>query len=119
MARVFIIQEPKARKDTGWLPDFTTAEEYGRIVNIFKGSQHPSYMHVNELHNHLDSVLRDFDPQRDYILWAGGDAASIVHVSAYLAKRHNSVQMLRWDNRRNEQKQRIGGFYKPVTLTFE
>lgn len=119
MSRVFIVQEPKARKESGWLPDFSTAEEYGRLVHVFKASHHPSYMNKLDLHKHLDMVLRDFDAHKDYILWSGGDAAALIHVSAYIAKRFGSVQMLRWDNRRNEQKQRIGGYYKPVTLVFE
>lgn len=118
MSRVFLIHEPRARKDNGWLPDLSTAEEYGRLAVIFSKDNHPSYMHTADIHNLLDLALRDFNPATDFIVWCGGDIAAIVHVSAYLAQHHKSVQMLRWDNRRNEQKQRVGGFYRPATITF-
>lgn len=93
--RVYVVQE------TNW--DFRLCEEFGEVVflthrldDFYNMRNSPN----NErLISHLRHMLREFNPERDWLVWAGSPYVNMA-VSVILGeKRVPQLQILRWDNR--------------------
>ncbi len=116
---VYIVQQPRPFYDrvTGVMvpKDMSSAQRYGKIVHVLEADEQPSITPGPSLFN-LQKKLRDFNPELDYICYAGGDPMSLALALVVLKEfNHREVQTLRWDRERSTDGQRMaGGFYVPV-----
>lgn len=116
---VYVVQEPPPvyNRTEGKTvhKDLSSANRYGTLMPILsKGNQAsltpgPS---LSELHR----KLRHFNPDLDYICFAGGDPMSLALALLVLRDMNvKEVSILRWDRERSTDGVRTaGGFYTPV-----
>lgn len=118
---VFVVQQPPPFKDrnTGAivLKDMSSAQRYGKIIQLLESGEQPSLTPGPSLFT-LQKKLRDFNPTKDYICYAGGDPMSLALALLVLRDfNFREVQALRWDRERSTSGERLpGGFYVPVTV---
>ena len=115
MARVFVTQQPR-RNSQGWQPNLSPAAQFGAIHYVFEAGEQP-FSNTGWAMVHAAKVLRDFNPEEDYVLWPNtGDPAAAWAVMIVLALRGLSkIKTLYWErklvgNRRDTR----SGFYSPV-----
>lgn len=117
---VYVVQQPPPFRDrsTGTTvhKDMSSAQRYGKIVQLLEAADQPSLTPGPSLYT-LQKKLRDFNPERDYICYAGGDPMSLALALVVLKDLNlREVQVLRWDRERSTDGQRLtGGFYVPIT----
>jgi len=115
---VFVINQPKDIIDNETEAvvrsayDITPASQHGEFRFIFpNGFRAPSSC-PDDAVEHATSVLADYDPDSDFILWAGGDPIASVIVAGILADMTDGrISFLKWD-----KYVRTGGGYVPVEL---
>lgn len=110
-SRVFITQEPFLNKD------FSSASNYGAIHYIFTREESPCLVPIKSIFN-VRQKLRDFNPDKDYIINSGGDPINGILVgSVLLTLGIKKFTFLRWD-RTKDLNGRVTnvGFYVPVTI---
>lgn len=111
--RVFLLQNP--RKDF----DLSSAEKFGTVVPVLGERDSPSLALAPALIK-VRQALRDYNPEEDYLLAAGGDplaiflAGMIMTDEGLLSK--GFVTWLRWDRNRDFDGRRdpTRGQYVPV-----
>lgn len=119
---VYVIQQPAPNK-TGWMPDFSSAAEYGAIQYLFNADERvyalggPSLFKVRKF-------LRDtFKPEKDYILWPniGDPMACIIAMLAIGEMGYDSIKCLYWNRKRDAQGNRDSqaGFYFPIQINLK
>lgn len=118
---VFVIQQPRPNKKTGWVPDLSSATEYGELEYIFDPHERCYALPMPSLFK-ARRILRDkFDEEEDYILWpSAGDPVSVFAVCFAMADLNLSkVTILIWDRKRDENGRRLRdkGCYVPVKFT--
>ena len=73
---VFVIQQPVPNRHN-WVPDLTPATEFGILKFIFNGGDNV-YALPGPMMKKAQSILKDFDPEYDYLLWPNsGDPAAL------------------------------------------
>lgn len=111
---VYVVNQP-ARRTTGIVYDISPATEYGPLDFVFTMHQErPS----NDPDWALDTAhekLKAFDPEKDYVLWAGGDPFSLAVVTAILSDNHDVFSFLKWERDRETRE----GRYTPITLNMD
>ena len=116
---VYIPQQPMPNKRTGWTPDLSSAAEYGKIEYVFAGGERVYALPGPSLFK-AKKILRDFNPEEDYILWPGvGDPAALyATLLALMSHDPASIRFLYWDRKRdsNGQRDRNSGFYVPCNF---
>lgn len=116
MPTVFIPQQPMPNKKTGWMPDLSSAAEYGKIVYLFGGGE-KVYALPGPSRFKARKLLENFNPEEDYILWPGvGDPAALFATMIGLMQSEpESITFLYWDRKRDSSGGRDGvsGFYVP------
>lgn len=121
---VYVTQEPspKVRKDrngneTIWVPDLSSASDYGEIRYVFSSGEQVHMDSANCLRR-ANAVLRDFDPEEDFILYANsGDPASKDMCIAILARYYDKIPQLYWNRKIIDGKRdRSQGFYQPFIM---
>tara|TARA_R110001632_G_scaffold227969_4_gene362854 strand:- start:2440 stop:2793 length:354 start_codon:yes stop_codon:yes gene_type:complete len=115
MSKVYIIQEPAPRSD-GWTPDMSTAAEHGALVNVFDKADR-IYADTAAAVEKAKSKLKDFNPEEDFLLWAGfaDPSAQWVVSMSLVALGHNKVNFLFWSKRPSSVNKQ-GGYYFPITI---
>ena len=112
---VFITQRPVPRKDSNWLPDISSAAQYGKIEYVFEANL-PLYTSPDKSLKEAQRILQNFDPEQDYLLWPNsGDPSSMwTCIMAITVLGFHRINFLYW-NRKLVDGQRNGGFYAPVS----
>ena len=112
--RVFVCMSlPTSKADR----DLSSAQRYGRIEYVLPASPSasltpgPSFMKAAR-------KLRDFDPDKDYLVFPGGDPMALLVCGLALAELGiTEVQILRWDRERAPGGGRTGaGYYVPTPV---
>jgi hypothetical protein len=94
--RVFVINEPSVSR-TGRRPDLSLMEKYGEVHILVRDGEYPSFA-PREALQRITERLRGFNPKRDYLAWAGGEALSAVMVGSLLADMDiTDVRWLRYE----------------------
>lgn len=107
---VYILHETKDPRD------FSTATQYGKFDFIFSQDESPTRTPGPCLFK-ARQRLRSFDPNEDFLLWAGGDPTALLLVGAVLAELNlHQIKYLRWERNRLPNGERSGGFYVPTNL---
>lgn len=116
---VYVVQEPRPFFDrvTGVTvsKDLSSAQRYGKIVPLLDSSDQPSITPGPSMFV-MQKKLREFNPERDYICYTGGDPMSLALALLTLRDmNYREVQVLRWDRERDtEGNRKPGGFYVPT-----
>lgn len=119
MPTVYIPQQPMANRKTGWMPDLSSAAEYGKLEYIFNGGERIYALPGPSLFK-ARKALENFNPEEDYILWPGvGDPASLFATMIALMQHDpEKITFLYWDRKRNDDgsRDRHNGFYVPCNF---
>jgi hypothetical protein len=115
--RVFLIAEPSVRHN-GEFPTLTPLAEYGDIKTVIPSSLYVS-RHPDTAMQIIQTKMKDFDPERDYLVWAGGDTLGAVLVGAFLyshVPEGVKIRWLRWQRNRDKDGKRTesGGTYQLI-----
>lgn len=117
---VYVIQIPPpftTRDGKTIQKDLSSAQRYGAINVLLGEKDQPSLTPGPCLHK-ITRRLKDFDSERDFICYAGGDAMAVGLVTAALqAHGIREFTYLRWE--RNSQSDGPSGFYVPVEVSFK
>jgi len=117
MAKVFIVNRPVTKNSSSFTYDVSPAQEFGEVVFLFDSTQRPEPSeNPSAARQHILSTLENFDPDDDFIVWAGGDPLGMLLVSAHLGAWHNSVKYLKWEKERDLSGRVVGGHYIPLTV---
>ena len=116
---VFLIQQPKPSK-SGFMPDFTSAAEYGHILNLFELDEQVFGDPMRYLAIATTRLLAAEFSDNDYFLWPNtGDPIALYVAIVAVTRLPNlkKIQILNWQRPflKNDKKQR--GYYLPVTIT--
>jgi len=117
MSRVFISQQPRPNKNN-WMPNLSPAMAFGRFIFVFGGDEQPWCTPDNSM-EHAQQLLKDFDPEEDYVLWPNsGDPMAIWIIVAALARFPiNKIRFLYWERKlEHGERSKVEGFYSPITL---
>jgi hypothetical protein len=115
---VFLIAQPTVSKN-GRLPDLTPLAHYGDVRTIIEGGDYPSFRPDRAVAKIADR-LQTFDPDNDFLAWAGGDTLAAVLVGAAIAKNGiTTFQWLRFERARDREtgeRDNFRGEYTPVRV---
>ncbi len=115
---VYIAQQPRPNK-SGWTPDLSSADKYGRFEYVF-GSSERVYALPGPSMFKVRKILKDFNPEEDYFLWPGvGDPMALACCIQALSELGlDYYNFLYWDRKRSSTGERdpSKGFYVPITL---
>lgn len=103
MPRVFLICQPSIRKD-GSMPDLKPLAEHGEVILLVHAGDRPTFSpsETKVLQSRIIEKLRDFDPNQDFLVWAGGDTLCAVMTGVALERlEFNRVRWLRYDRGRD------------------
>lgn len=93
--RVIVVQQPMKRDGDFERPafDFGPAERYGKVEILAPNGRH--ILTPDIFSKQLEDKLRDFDPERDFII-AAGDYTVLFLVGMIVGKKFGSCRVLRW-----------------------
>lgn len=114
MSKVFVMQATKYQADV------SPASSYGTIRFVLTPGDRTSSTPELSLPK-LFAAMEDFDSEKDYILWSGGDPLSSILTGVVLAELGISkFRFLRYekDRRNGNGGDRGSGFYVPVEVDF-
>ena len=115
MSRVFVIQ------NTRYPADVSPAAIYGEVEYVLgTGDRTSSSPHLTL--RKLFGALETFDPDHDFILWAGGDPLSCLLTGAVLSELGVvRYKYLRFEKERSKPNpgEQVKGFYVPVLVDLE
>lgn len=121
---VFIIQQPRQNRHN-WQPDFSSAEKYGELRFVFDAHERV-YALPNPSMKKAQRTLKDFDFEKDYILWPniGDPQAMFAFAFAFGLEQLlavDYVNVLQWNRKREEDGSRDPsvGFYVPIRYNFK
>ena len=115
MSTVYVIQ------NTRYPADVSPAEIYGKIQYVLGPGDRTSSNPELSLRK-LFQALDGFEPEHDFILWAGGDPLSCMLTGAVLTE----IGILRFkylrfekERSRSQPGEPVSGFYVPVMVSLE
>lgn len=115
---VYIPQEPKPNRQN-WVPDFSSALQYGEIAFVFESHEKVYAIPAPSLFK-ARRLLENFNYKEDYILihTAGDPMAQIVVDMVLRELDPEYINFLYWDRKREPDGTRKtgAGFYVPKTL---
>lgn len=116
---VYITQDPPVHL-RGGMPvrrDISSALNYGQI-RVVLASDHIASLQPETASETIRQAMRNFNPDRDSICFAGGDPLSYaMTLVALKGLRHKRVTVLRWDRDKSPGGDRlVQGKYVPVTI---
>lgn len=107
---------------TGWMPDLSSASEYGNIKYIFSGGEKVYALPGPSLFK-ASQELKGFNPKEDFVLWPGvGDPAALfTTIIAIMRFNPEKITFLYWDRKRDPEgnRSKSQGFYVPCTITIQ
>lgn len=117
MPNVYLVQRPTPVRNSGWTPDVSQADRYGTVVELLGERDKPSF-YPDACFHKLASRLSTFNQDQDYILWAGGDAVSLVMLGVVLEQcKVTHFRWLRFNRAVGADGKRTGsGEYVPVLI---
>lgn len=101
--RVFLISEPPSMRNSSLGPDMRQLMSFGTIHIILSHADFP-VMRSDQAVNKISQALQlyDYDPDVDYIAWAGGDPVALLLIGAYLGDMgYERVKWLRYTKPRD------------------
>ncbi len=115
---VFAPQHPFPNKN-GFTPDISSAAEYGPLEFVFASGE-KVHMIASPSLEKARRVLKNFNPDVDYILWPGNTcpvAWTLMNI-ALTELNLEHLTILKWDRKRNDEGQRDGrsGYYTPIRI---
>lgn len=112
--QVFVVQPTPRPKD------LSSAHRYGTIRHIFEDPLFQASIEPGIARRKMEEALSTFVPERDYVLFLGGDPAGAILLGAILRDQFpgRSIRMLRWERERDVTGKRVAGagFYVPTML---
>lgn len=122
MSTVYIINQPRENGRSSSMPsyDVSPAMQYGDITFVFTTDDFPSpSADLKEAIDHAWEVLKDFNVEEDYIVWAGGDPISMLLVAPILFDiAGDDIRYLKFERGRDPSGSRTQlGYYSPKTVT--
>lgn len=114
---VYLIMQPSV-KGNGETPDLKNLSDYGDVRVLVNAGEYPTKQPKRCLRL-IEKRLVDFDPRRDYLVWAGGDSLAAILTGVVLADRNwEAIQWLRYDRPRGPDGRRtdVGAKYVPTTV---
>ncbi len=111
---VFFVNEPV--HSNGHKPrNLKPALEFGDIAYVFSINDEYPGRDAEDAVTHAEAVLKNFDPDTDYIAWAGGDPYALVVVSAVLASWWPQFNFLTYNKRYDKARGEHVAGYEPLT----
>lgn len=117
---VYLVQMPKPNR-AGWQPDLTPATEFGEIKSVFSPDDSVYSLPAPMISKAME-VLKDFDPEKDFILWPNsGDPAAVWTCSFALVMLGFKKAKFLYYNRKKIDGQRSyqKGFYVPLEYNLD
>lgn len=114
---VYVIQRPRPKPGDGWMPDFSTAQPYGRLEFIFEPSDR-IYADPREALKKAAARLNKFNPEHDLLLFTifGDPAASWLVIQHLTALGFKKLKYLYWSKGAKDGVVQGKGFYYPVEI---
>lgn len=114
---VYLIAQPTV-KSGGQLPDLTPLAEYGEVKVLINSGEYPA-LHPERCRGLIEKRLNTFDPERDFIAWAGGDTLAAVFTGIVLERLgFEKIQWLKfqrgWDSDGNRDPNK--SYYRLVAV---
>lgn len=109
---VYMVQEPAAGRD------LSSAQRYGKLVSLLSLREQASLTPGPSLFK-LQKLLRDFNPDKDYVCFPGGDPMALALTMLTLRDMNfREIQYLRWERERSIDGERFNnrGFYLNVSV---
>lgn len=91
-SRTFLTSISPAKHD-GTGPDYRVLSKFGQIIPLTESHDH-IVNNTERIAGQIRERLTEFDPQVDYLTWAGGDPLAALLVGAELNRR--GVERLQW-----------------------
>lgn len=115
---VFVVNQPRENPKSGLGAsyDISPALQYGPITFIFSQVDFPSPSEdLDAAIAHAWDVLENFDPEADFVVWAGGDPISMLLVAPILFDlAQDNVRYLKFERARNVDGAKTqAGYYEP------
>lgn len=117
MPTVYLIAQPTVKRN-GVQPDLTPLAKFGDVKVVLPSGDNPSRRPSHAVRV-IDDRLNNFNPDTDFLVWAGGDTLSAIMVGYLLAEYHITVfTWLRFDREREQGTGRRleTGYYTPVAV---
>ncbi len=116
---VYLVQHPPAMMRNG-VPiekDLSSAQRYGKVLHIL-GPRDQASLAPGPCLFKIKKTLRDFNPETDFLCYAGGDPHTLLLVGFALRDLNiRDARFLRWERERDtEGRRKPGGFYVPVGM---
>jgi hypothetical protein len=117
MPKVFIISTSYIRGTEG--PDFNQLSDFGELVFVLDNSAN-AIEYSRQASNRVAKVMNDYDNEKDYIVWAGGDPFATLLIGSWLGHQDfDTIKWLRFDRYIDEttgKRYPWKGRYVPVTV---
>ena len=113
MSKVFIIQ------DTFHDSDFSSASRYGSLHFLLSKKDSRSRLPPNCILKIRKKLREEFDYEKDYIIWAGGDPLANLMAGIVIGVlRFPKINFLKWEKEKDLEGNRVEGrgFYTPVEI---
>lgn len=104
---IYLIVQPGIRAD-GFMPNLSGATKFGRLHVLLQPGDANPWTAPEECMRLMAERLRDYNPELDYFLWAGGDTVVVTYLGVILADW--GMTRMRW------LKYEGGAEYSPYTL---
>jgi hypothetical protein len=116
---VFLIAQPTISRKKAPV-DLAPLYEHGDVQVVLPMSDSPTFTPV-KCYEVMEKRLNEFDPERDFLVWAGGDTLSAVMAGMILINQEEPIwkfNWLRYERHRNEDGTRTdkGAKYVPVVI---
>lgn len=101
------------------MPKLELLAEHGEVQVLVRAGDSPTFTPKQTL-KHLCERLRAFNPEQDFLVWAGGDTLAAVLVGVALERLgHTNVRWLRYERGRDPvhgTRTDEGAKYRPVDV---
>ncbi len=118
-SQVYMAQQPPPiyREGKALHKDLSSAQRYGTIRVLLESDDQPSLLPGPSIRQ-IRSLLKSFDPAKDYLCYAGGDAMALALAMVVLRDMgFREVSILRYERERDTEGRRTrGGYYVPVKV---
>lgn len=112
MSRVFVMQA------TRFQADVSPAARYGDIHFVLQPGDRTSSTPDLSLRK-LVAAMENFDPDKDYVVWSGGDPLSAILTGAVMAELGiTRFRFLRFEKNRGKDVSSGSGYYVPIEVDF-